>query len=58
MLSTIQNNEKFYLTFLGGRHYTCAIPLKFGENEAEKEKGISVRGKGGVKWRMIVRQTE
>ena len=58
MLSTIQNNEKFYLTFLRERHYTYAIPLKFNENEAERKKGISVRGKGGVKWRMIVRQTE
>ena len=58
MLSTIKNNEKFYLTFLGEGHYTYVIPLKFNENEAERKKGISVRGKGGVKWRMIVRQTE
>ena len=38
MLSTIKNNEKFYLTFLGERHYTYAIPLKFNENEAERKK--------------------
>ena len=63
MLSAIQNNEKFYLTFGEVALYTYRNPRKQKAftpySETEKSLGSNVftlfsRGKGGVKRRMFI----
>ena len=63
MLSTIKNNEKFYLTFWEVALYTYCNPRKQKAftpySETEKSLGLNVfnlfsRGKGGVKRRMFI----
>ena len=63
MLSTIKNNEKFYLTFWEVALYTYCNPRKQKAftpySETEKSLGSNVftlfsRGKGGVKRRMFI----